>query len=113
MEDGAVLQARVPSRRLKVVGGFTLEAGETTILTLDFDADKSVVIAGPRNVLLKPVVKLLVRDKDEARDAGRTTEPELPSPNPRRRPPRRSRPRTHRSPRPRQRRRQRPHLFRS
>ena len=76
MEDGAVLQARVPSRRLKVVGGFTLEAGETTILTLDFDADKSVVIAGPRNVLLKPVVKLLVRDKDEARDAGRTTEPE-------------------------------------
>ena len=54
MEDGAVLQARVPSRRLRVVGGFTLEAGQATVLTLDFDADKSVVIAGPRNVLLKP-----------------------------------------------------------
>ena len=61
--DGVDLTARVPSGKIKIVGGFTLEAGMTTILTLDFDADKSVVITGSRNVLVKPVIKLLVRDK--------------------------------------------------
>ena len=65
-QDGNVVDARVPSDRLKIVGGFTLTAGETTILTFDFDADKSVVLAGPRNVLVKPVVKLLVRGADTA-----------------------------------------------
>ena len=58
------VSARVPSDRLRIVGGFSLEAGETTILTLDFDADKSVVIAGTRNVLIKPVIKMLTRRGD-------------------------------------------------
>ena len=65
LQDGVTVTARVPSGRIKIVGGFTLEAGKTTILTLDFDADKSVVIAGTRNVLVKPVIKLLVRDRAE------------------------------------------------
>ena len=64
-DDGSVVDAKVPSGRLKVVGGFTLEAGVATILTLDFDADKSVVVTGSKNVLIKPVIKLLVRDRDE------------------------------------------------
>ena len=64
VEAGNVVDAKVPSERLKIVGGFTLTAGETTILTLDFDADKSVVVTGSSNILVKPVVKLLVRESD-------------------------------------------------
>ena len=55
-------------------------------MTLDFDAEKSVVIAGARNVLVKPVIKLLVRDKDqslaEAGQAGRTESEEEPEATP-------------------------------
>ena len=77
--SGMVLTAKIPGGKLKIIGGFTLEPGKTTILTLDFDADKSVVIAGPRNVLVKPVIKLLVRGKAEDRseaDQVGGTEPE-------------------------------------
>ena len=63
--QGVTLNARVPSGRLKIVGGFTLDAGATTIVTLDFDAAKSVVIAGKRNVLIKPVIKMLSRRGDQ------------------------------------------------
>ena len=62
--EGDTVSARVPSDKLKIVGGFSLEAGQTTILTLDFDAAKSVVIAGKRNVLIKPVIKMLTRKGD-------------------------------------------------
>ena len=64
LQAGDVVDAKVPSDRLKIVGGFTLKAGETTILTLDFDADKSVVVTGASNILVKPVVKLLARGGD-------------------------------------------------
>ncbi len=65
--QGKDMQASVPGDKLRVVGGFQVDAGKTTVLTLDFDADKSVVIAGP-NVQFKPVVKLLTQqptDKPE------------------------------------------------
>lgn len=58
--DNQDVSATVPSDRLKVVGGFTVEEGGTTALTLDFDADKSVVITGQGRAQFKPVVKLLV-----------------------------------------------------
>ena len=48
------------------------------MLTLDFDANKSVVLAGPR-VQFKPVVKLLVRKED--RRTAKTEKPmETPEP---------------------------------
>ncbi|MBI4200610.1 MAG: DUF4382 domain-containing protein [Chloroflexi bacterium] len=56
-EAGQDKEAEVPSDKLQVVGTFQVAAGKTTVLTLDFDADKSVVLAGPR-VQFKPVVKL-------------------------------------------------------
>ena len=98
---GITVTARVPGGRIKIVGGFTLEAGKTTILTLDFGADKSVVIAGSRNVLVKPVIKLLVRDENQsfaaAGQVGQTEseeEPEAtPVPTATAAPPRRLRPR--------------------
>ena len=62
--QGELLSAKVPSGRLKIVGGFTLDPGGTTIITLDSDAAKSVVIAG-KNVLIKPVIKMLSRRGDQ------------------------------------------------
>ncbi|MEK7777887.1 MAG: DUF4382 domain-containing protein, partial [Chloroflexota bacterium] len=58
--QGKDQEAEVPSDKLRVIGGFQVAAGQTTVLTLDFDADKSVVLAGPR-VQFKPVVKLLAK----------------------------------------------------
>lgn len=40
---------------------FDVEEGETTVLLLDFDADKSVVVTGSGKVIVKPVVKLTVQ----------------------------------------------------
>ena len=53
--------ATVASGELKVVRPFEIAAGETTVLTLDFDAAKAVVVTGKGDVRFKPVVRLLVR----------------------------------------------------
>ena len=63
--QGEEKAATVPSGKLRFVGGFDLVAGETTMLTLDFDAKKSVILRGKMDPLLRPVVKLLVRQGDE------------------------------------------------
>ena len=76
--DGEEREAAVPSDVLRVVGGFDLVAGETTVLTLDFDAERSVVLRGRGDPLLKPTVKLLVRPggrpADEAEIIGEASE---------------------------------------
>jgi len=54
-------EAEVPSGTLKFVRPFNIEAGVKTILTLDFDGDKSLVMTGKEGkFLFKPVVKLIV-----------------------------------------------------
>jgi len=54
-------EAEVPSGTLKFVRQFNVEDGVTTILTLDFDGDKSLVMTGKEGkFLFKPVVKLIV-----------------------------------------------------
>lgn len=59
--DGTWRSMRVPSEKLKLVGEFDIQPGALTRLTLLFDADASVVVAGNSGqVLLKPVVKLAV-----------------------------------------------------
>ena len=63
--EGEERVAKVPSGKLRLAGSFELIAGETTLVTLDFDADKSVVIRGKMDPILKPVVKLLVRQSGE------------------------------------------------
>ncbi len=64
---GVDKEAEVPSDKLRVVGGFEVAAGKTTVVTLDFDAEKSVVLAGPK-VMVKPVVKLLVKQPADKPD---------------------------------------------
>jgi hypothetical protein len=54
------IEAKLPSDKLKVVRPWEVVAGETTILTLDFEADKFVVITGKGKALVKPVLKLEV-----------------------------------------------------
>ena len=63
--DGEDKVAKVPSGKLRLAGSFELTAGETTLVTLDFDANKSVVLRGKTDPLLKPVIKLLVRRSGE------------------------------------------------
>ena len=65
-DDGEKLDANVPGDTLRVVRPFTINDGETTIATLDFDAARSVVTLGTGRYHLRPVIKLLVRKEGEA-----------------------------------------------
>jgi len=62
--DGESITAEVPSEKLKIVRPFSVEAGVKTVLTLDFDGEKSLILrgkdvtTGKKTALFKPVVKL-------------------------------------------------------
>lgn len=60
--DGQLREASVPSEWIKLVRPFDVVSGETTTLTLDFDAAQSVVVTGAGDVMFKPVIRLLVRE---------------------------------------------------
>lgn len=62
--NGEQIEATVPSGVLKVVHPFQITKGKTTVVTLDFDANESLVQAGDK-LMLRPVVKLLVRDSTQ------------------------------------------------
>ena len=81
--EGTERTAMVPSDRLRIVGGYDAAAGETTVLTLDFDAEKSVVLRGQSDPLLKPVVRLLVRKSGQPLTEAETISvPSEPTPTP-------------------------------
>jgi len=61
--DGEPQDATVPSKELKIVRPFDVVAGETTALILDFDADKMVTVTGAGKIIVKPVVKLTIRQE--------------------------------------------------
>ncbi|MFC2003319.1 DUF4382 domain-containing protein [Chloroflexota bacterium] len=58
--DGKELDATLPSDKLKVIRPWEIIENEKTILTLDFEADKFVVITGKDRAQVKPVLKLEV-----------------------------------------------------
>ena len=61
MEDGSEPPEFVlPSGKLKFVHPFEIFSEETTILLLDFDADKSIVETGADKIIFKPVVRLII-----------------------------------------------------
>ncbi|MFQ5860881.1 MAG: DUF4382 domain-containing protein, partial [Dehalococcoidia bacterium] len=82
--DGEDQEATVPSGEIKIVRPIRVEAGETTIATLDFDADASVTVTGNNRVIFRPVVRLMVRKGGEPFvPAGEVTPPpEEPTPTP-------------------------------
>ena len=59
--DGDLQPAVLPSGKLKFVRPFEVFDGQTTIILLDFDADKSVTVTGGGKVIVKPVVKLSIQ----------------------------------------------------
>ena len=65
--DNMSYTASVPSEKLKIVRPFNVEDGVKTILTLDFDGDKSLVMTGEGKFIFKPVVKLLI-EKEKVED---------------------------------------------
>ncbi|MDZ4676523.1 MAG: DUF4382 domain-containing protein [Oligoflexia bacterium] len=63
MNNGSVCQMKTPSAQTSGVKilfnpAFTTEAGYSYAITLDFDADDSVVLQGNGGCLLKPVIKV-------------------------------------------------------
>lgn len=72
-------EAEVPSEKVKLVGfgSFEIESDKTTIVTLDFDALKSVNFTGQGKVHFQPTVNVLVGGfKAVGGDAGVTPEPQ-------------------------------------
>jgi len=61
-----VAEAEVPSGELRLVGTFVLEPGKTTIITLDFKVEDSLVRRAGKPMLFKPVVKLKVGEPGAA-----------------------------------------------
>lgn len=55
---GDQLPLQIPSGEIKVLGGFEVFEDMTTTLTLDFDAEASLLQLGNGNWLLKPVIVL-------------------------------------------------------
>jgi hypothetical protein len=53
--------AKVASKRLNQVRPFDIDVARVCILTMDFDAAKSLVIADNEDIRFRPVVRLLVR----------------------------------------------------
>jgi len=60
----ATYKLKIPSKKFKLVRGFTIEPNKTTTLVFDFDAEKSIVERdsniGPEYIL-KPVIQLIVK----------------------------------------------------
>lgn len=52
------LPVKVPSEKIKVLGGFTVAPDATTTVLLDFDADRSLKRRGSGEWLLEPVILL-------------------------------------------------------
>ncbi|MFC2001721.1 DUF4382 domain-containing protein [Chloroflexota bacterium] len=61
--SGELQEAKLPSKELKLVRPFEVVAGETTVIVLDFDADRMVTVTGAGKIMVKPVVKLTVRQE--------------------------------------------------
>ena len=60
VEGGKTLPLQIPSGEIKILGGFTVSDNATTTVTLDFDAEASLVRQGNGNWLLKPVIAMEV-----------------------------------------------------
>ena len=75
--DGDLQDATVPSNELKIVHPFDVVGGEAMALVLDFDAEKMVAVTGANKIIVKPVIKLTVRqEKNGGQQGGKKSEEE-------------------------------------
>lgn len=56
--DGAEHALKIPSGTIRLAHTFEIEAGQTTELTLDFDAEQSIHAAG-RQYMMRPVIRVI------------------------------------------------------
>ena len=54
--NGAQKSLRVPSEEIKILGGFKVDESHATTMTLDFDAQASLLTLGNGEFLLNPVI---------------------------------------------------------
>jgi hypothetical protein len=66
--------AKLPSGKLKFIQPFEVIDGGTTIILIDFLADKSLTITGKGDVIFKPVIKLTVSGKGKPAELEATLE---------------------------------------
>ncbi len=57
--NGEEIEMKLPSRAVKIVRPFTVEAGVTTELVADFDAAKSIHKRGTDEYIMSPVIRLV------------------------------------------------------
>ena len=63
--DGNWYPIRIPSKVLKIVGGFNIKPNKTTVLILDFDIEKSIKKQGG-TYTLKPTIKITQFEADNS-----------------------------------------------
>jgi len=57
--DGVQYELDIPSKNIKLVSPFSIQDGQITILTLDFDVQKSVHETGNGKYSFKPTIKVI------------------------------------------------------
>jgi hypothetical protein len=57
--NGTAYNCTVPSEAIKLIQPFELKTNQTTTLTLDFDAEKSITENGSHQYKFKPVIKVI------------------------------------------------------
>jgi hypothetical protein len=57
--NGTEYSCKVPSEAIKLIKPFTLKANQTTTLTMDFNAQKSITENGNQHYIFTPVIKVI------------------------------------------------------
>lgn len=57
--DEVEYNLNIPSKEIKLTHGFNIVKGETTTLTLDFDAAESIKSTGKDNYVMNPTIKII------------------------------------------------------
>ena len=68
--DGQQYDLEVPSGKIKLVKGFTLEVNKTITLTLDFDAQESIKATSSDKYVMQPTIKVIQeRDSNQPQES--------------------------------------------
>ncbi len=77
LNDNTMQELKIPSgikSGIKLMGEYRIQANKTTVITLDFDAEKSIIEAGKSGQwLLKPVIKIIPEEEAEKKVPFSTT----------------------------------------
>ena len=68
--NGTVHNLTIPSKTVKLVKSFEIKAGETTTLTLDFDAQESIHESGKDRYIMRPTIKVITPDSGNGNGNG-------------------------------------------